>query len=511
MKSNIIRAAFFVCVSMAVAIAAAKPIVVYNEDDSNFIGGDGMAFSNYLNSICRGTVTHFLFCPNSMRSNIGTKSIEPIWKALEEPWAKPDGRCPAFKRLHDAGIDPYRFYIDAARAKGVSPGISMRMNDHHWVTEPDYCALSDFWRAHPEFRREQTKPQKGRWNWDDYNFDYAHKEVRDYFLAYVAELLERYDVDVFECDWLRTAMCLRAGREAADAHFISEFMREVRMLAAAAAQRRGHPVKVSVRVCPVIATNQAIGYDVLQWVRDGSVDWVVGCNDWDCANFDIDVAGWEAEISKTGRDVLFIPGLDRNIRESYAPDSAKHNLSRAEYFAWCDGVFAKGAKGVYLFNLFGIERSRGVWDAALDGDILPPKCGAYRRVYPIWYDDLTRSCYPKSLAEAACEIKFFVGTTQTKGGITFRCAFTGCVTEKDAGRFTLNGCLPLGVTQGSTHAWSENEGRVESEWDVFYPVSAIRSGYNRISLPQLKDVAFTSGCLELDPKGTHMSQVHLNK
>jgi len=116
--------------------AVAKPILVYNEDDTHFLRKvPREEYEKYLDSVCRGAVTHFFMCPNAMRSNIDTKSIEPIWTALDEPgkdvrWAE------AAKWLHDNKIDPYAIWIARAREKGVSPWLSMRMNDIHGVDNP---------------------------------------------------------------------------------------------------------------------------------------------------------------------------------------------------------------------------------------------------------------------------------------------------------------------------------------------------------------------------------------
>ena len=113
---KIIVPAIVAAQSLMAAMAGAKPILVFNEDDTHFLRkAQREEFVKYFDSVCRGAVTHFFMCPNTMRSNIGTKSIEPIWTALEEPgkdarWAE------TAKWLHDNGIDPYAIWTARAQA-----------------------------------------------------------------------------------------------------------------------------------------------------------------------------------------------------------------------------------------------------------------------------------------------------------------------------------------------------------------------------------------------------------
>ena len=83
-----------------------KGIVVFNQDDSHFIRKlPAEKYVEYFDSVCQGVVTHFFMCPNAMRSNVDSKYLEPIWKALDEPRRK-KGWAEAAKWLHDNGIDP---------------------------------------------------------------------------------------------------------------------------------------------------------------------------------------------------------------------------------------------------------------------------------------------------------------------------------------------------------------------------------------------------------------------
>ncbi len=57
---------------------------------------------------------------------------------------------------------------------------------------------------------------------------YAHAAVREHQMSFVRELLERYDPDGLELDWMRFGYHLTPGREQEEGTILTEFVREVR-------------------------------------------------------------------------------------------------------------------------------------------------------------------------------------------------------------------------------------------------------------------------------------------
>ena len=150
-----------------------RPVLVFNEDDSHFFGrpADKMTEAGlleYLDEVtASGAVTHFFMCPNAMRANFDSKVFEPVWTAMSEPGRKP-GWGPRVKLLHDRGIDPYAVWAKGCRARGVSPWLTMRMNDVHSVHDPSFCSHSTFWLKHPEYRRVPDATVKNGGQWTDW-------------------------------------------------------------------------------------------------------------------------------------------------------------------------------------------------------------------------------------------------------------------------------------------------------------------------------------------------------
>jgi len=57
------------------------------------------------------------------------------------------------KLLASKGLDRYAIWIDRCREQGISPWLSMRMNDLHTVHEHENPLNNSFWRNNPQFWR----------------------------------------------------------------------------------------------------------------------------------------------------------------------------------------------------------------------------------------------------------------------------------------------------------------------------------------------------------------------
>ena len=151
--------------------------------------------------------------------------------------------------LIDRGLDPLTVLIDRAHDKGMEFIASVRMTNYLGV---DKSMLT------PEGR------------------GYVHKEIRDAKFAVLKELAQDYQTDGIEMDF----SCPPGGGPAAlreedvDEHTstITDFVRSV---ADAVHSRPGSPGVVGARIYPTEAMNRRAGYDVRQWIEDGSVDYVL--------------------------------------------------------------------------------------------------------------------------------------------------------------------------------------------------------------------------------------------
>lgn len=328
-------------------------IVIFNEDnDRFFIYNQEMseeALDSHIDNIAGGNITHYFMCPNGQRTSYDSKVHEPIWAPIDgkEPAEKWAVNC---KLLRDRNIDPYSVWIRACRKRGISPWISMRMNDVHFATTPNCFRNQKFWRERPDLWRvpQKTLPTKGDWN--DYAFNYKHKEVRDFQLALVKELFERYDFDGFELDWMRFGKHLTPGKETAEACYITEFIREVKKISDAYASRRGHKIGISARVhvTPEIALKN--GLDCAEWAREKLVDIIVPSCMYISGDFDISVSDWRKYLGADAKHVAVIPSTDNGFTPSFKVK--RRPITLALLYGWATAMRSNGADSLYVFNAF---------------------------------------------------------------------------------------------------------------------------------------------------------------
>lgn len=264
------------------------------------------------------------------------------------------------RTLHEKGLDPYAVWIARSREKGISPWISMRMNDIHDVPNTKSYMHSTFWRDHPEYWRVPNDTSGG---WTVRALDYGHEEVRKHNMDFVKELLERYDPDGLELDWMRFGWHFKDGEEAAGAEILTEFMGEVRALTKAWGEKRGHAIQLAARVPAHPDAAKGLGMDGVRWAKEGLVDMLVPCPFWTSSDFDIPVEMWREQLGAAAESVVIAPGLEYNTRGFPGGGAAANDLPATRGFA--ASAWHRGADQIYLFNY-------------MDSDTIPVSQSDYR-------------------------------------------------------------------------------------------------------------------------------------
>ena len=464
------------------ATASGKPILVFNEDDSHFFDANASreTLLSYIDKLAAyGQVTHFFMCPNAMRANFDSKTFEPVWKSMDEPGVKATGKVLSLKRLHDSGVDPYAVWIGRCRERGIQPWISMRMNDVHGVTDPSYCSLSTFWRQHPELRRV---PGSKSSDWSHYAFDFSHREVREHHLAFVKELFDRYDMDGFEADWLRFYWHLTPGKEREQSRYLTEFMREVRKIARTAEARRGHGILVGARVASAPKLALSLGTDAIAWAREGLVDWIVPCNFFTTVDFDLPIDDWQRQVAAANPAARVLPGLDVGVRLF----RNRRMLTSAECRGWSELQYARGAKGIYLFNYFSPRMLGFVESGCFDASRL----AGLPRAYPASYRDTALNIedrdrqVPVPCGEVTAAVGIPIGRPPSKGTAAVLVAFDASVPNV-AEAIRLNGCAPKSVETFPAEKWLAPNDAVGASFKCLFHVEALVSGTNTVSVAPL--------------------------
>ncbi len=457
--------------------------MIINEDNSHFFGSreaedmTRAGLEAFVDQYADTAVTHLFLCPNAMRASFRSRTREAIWDPVEG--RSHSSRWPDNARLlHERGLDPYAVWIARCREKGISPWLSMRMNDIHSVNETDNFMHSSFWRQHPEFWRV---PGGSASPWQNRAMNYAHEAVRVYQMAFVRELLERYDPDGLELDWMRFGWHLHAGTGRAGRALPDRFVRDVRAEVKAWGQRRGHPILLGVRVPAHPEAAALLGMDGVRWAREGLVDVLVPCPFWASSDFDIPVELWKERLGSAAASVVVAPGLEYNARPWPGGKPAANTL--ASVYGFAASAWARQADALYLFNWMdsgtrpvAAESYRRLVESGLAADVVNR---AMRR-HPICYRDTVPHGFPDNVrlpvegpdgrtfrihigpAPASGRVELIVGLAQREGlsDATFHAELNDMPTHvaddltdttgigDDAARVLRFACPPTAVRDG---------------------------------------------------------------
>lgn len=282
-------------------------------------------------------VTHIFWNVNYQR--VGYRSA--VWPSY---WDDPDPEKNitswprSYYELHKLGIDDiFAVVIPRCREQNISPWVSLRMNDHHYTSNP--TCVSELFIKHPELR---TNKGQGLWN-------YTRPDVRDFYLKLLVEVLQRYDVEGIELDWVRTPPRFEADERERGRACLTEFVRAARRETEAAAARRGHPVRLAVRVPDTPEFALGLGFDAAGWGREGLIDMIIPCGWWNGFE-DIPVEEWRAALGPAAGKCQLVPGTACTYACTKKGFMMERNLAAMRGFV--AAMFDRGADGLYLFNHF---------------------------------------------------------------------------------------------------------------------------------------------------------------
>jgi hypothetical protein len=466
-------------------------MLVINDDNSHFFGSrkpEDMTLAGlnaFVDQYAESAVTHLFLCPNAMRASFRSSSRDAIWDPVDG--IEPDGLWPQnAKRLHDARLDPYKVWISRSREQSLSPWLSMRMNDVHGADELANFMHSSFWRDHPQFWRV---PNGSAEPWVNRAMNYVHAEVREHQIAFVRELLTRYDPDGLELDWMRFGYHLTPGREREESEILTEFVREVRSLTADWSSKRNHPILLGVRVPAHPDAAAGLGMDALQWARDGLVDLIVPCPFWTTSDFDIPIELWQQRLGDAAQQIALAPGLEHNARAWPSATAVANDLASLRGFA--ASAYHRGADNLYLFNWMDSQtRPVTAEEYALllrEGASRKSVADAVRR-HPVCFRDTVPAGFPNGVqlpAEARTRNSFrvHIGPKPEAGKVW---AVVGLAEDRSIDaqfEATLNG-QALGAAQEVPNPQGFG---LEAARAVRFscPLDAMREGYNELSLRQI--------------------------
>lgn len=262
-----------------------------------------------------------------------------VWDSYgqDDPELKHLTGWPKTNALVRQKIDHYAVCVKRCREVGLSPWASFRMNDHHYHNDPFRRSL--FLQNHPDCRMGS-------------GFNYTKDKVQSYFLSLIEEVLQRYDMDGIELDWRRTAPPAPLNDLDNAIGRLQEFMQQVRKVADAASERRGHPVFVAVRVLETPEFSRRNALDAAKWARDGLADVIIASPMFGTMATDLPMQAWREAIGQTDNPYVLVSATDHYIRAF--PGARELEMTAAIDRGFTTAMLQRGADAIYLFNQWNV-------------------------------------------------------------------------------------------------------------------------------------------------------------
>ncbi len=322
--------------------------------------------------------------------------------------------------LEEAGIDFLQLLIDRCHQRNMEFVAGLRMNDRHVSTMTN---KSQSIKDHPEWH---LKSRPG-------GLDFAHEGVRrGLFLAFIKEVLETYDVDGIEFDWMRWCHMFEAGEGSRHADLLTEFTREARdLLDTAVAGRNGNRMLLGVRVPQTVEECQHLGFDVATWIQEGLIDWVVP-SDFLYMDFTVKTEAF-VEMAR-GTDCKIYPAIHPSV--CWGVDAKRvRMMTPANYRAAAQNFYSYGANGISPYNYqwhWGEPRGTGrlspgyMWPAALGylRELRDPESVRLRDRHYLYYPLWSRTTCSKSPSDFWHDDNIYLqrSGTNRQGSRSFRLA-----------------------------------------------------------------------------------------
>ena len=290
------------------------------------------------------------------------------------------------RRLIAKGIDPPKALSEGARRRGMKFLPSFRLNDVHGILphEGQYGSLR---RDHPE------------WIIGVKSMDFGVPEVREHILSVARELVEGYDIDGLDIDFMRAPLYFKDAEVVANTPIMTDMVRQIRSFLDSASRTRGRRLLLSARVPMRIGDGRiinskvdgqeqghdateclGIGLDVPAWIRDGLVDMVCPMDfyylKWPLMAEQMD--SWRRAVEGTSC------GLYPTIHGPWLDGYSVPYLCSASYRAAAHSYYERGADGMAIYNVW--NNIPQVWDAI--GDMADPMVLANKpRRYHVYLGD----------------------------------------------------------------------------------------------------------------------------
>lgn len=394
-------------------------------------------------------VTDMAFAVFQQTSFVDTESMSWIYRRLAELEAagklNVTGRWtyvaealpPLYRAFREFGLDWAQLALEGCRKRGVRPWIYFRMNDLHAVDDPNSLFHDPFFFVAQENGWLNGNPAYGHplgTSGDIRNlYNFARPEVRAWLLAYLEEIILRYDAFGFELDFMRNIYCFDyLNAEAGYEDLMTDFIHRVKSFVTRAEEKFGHDIKLAVRLGQSVEHNLVYGFDVAAWVREGLVDLLIPSCEEVC-NSGVDIPRWRQTV---GNDVALAVGYDSHVIRWLVHEATPLYAMRWDHLkGFAASYFNQGADGLYFNNYYTPDKPARLLDRAAAETGMRTLVVTHQDITPLGHKGYKP--LPLELTEEGVSLTLNVGPIRLEDPVTVTVGYD--TPEAAGGDVSLNG------------------------------------------------------------------------
>lgn len=321
----------------------------------------------FVQELANRSVDTFALCPTCLGRKLWDSREDHHWTE-EAPYIQPppnrylwEWDDKAYFRIRDymlSGGNPIQEIYDEVRRIGMSFFFSYRMNDCHYLEKTESHIHDTFWKTHPELRIKDYGGEHPNMHSRLANLllNYMLPEVRQHYLDILTELVESYDVDGLELDFMRKPCLVPYPQREEGRGIITGFVADVRKMLDHFGAQRGKHIKLAVRVPHSVQACWDVAMDVKTWDEMGLTDIFNISTSYIHNMFALDVPGFKKTVknAKVLGEMHYSMAYAKrwpNYGRKFIRNTTKEMYETTAYY-----LQSQGADGVTLFNYSGTRQ-----------------------------------------------------------------------------------------------------------------------------------------------------------
>src|ERR1043166_3497618 len=228
------------------------------------------AIHRYVDLLADNGVDTFLINPNGQRAWYPSKVVPTAWDGykrgdesffyghvLGQPMSKEFQKeyfgglvrmMDRYVDLVEDGVDWVQEAVKGCHRRKIAPWVSVRMNDMHGANSFGGSFMNAPLLAQAKHRLRGTSlDRREKTGFDAAALNFETREVRDYMMSMIRELIDDYDFEGIELDWTRWAACCNPPASPRAIDTITAWHAEIRSLTQRKAKHIGRPVPMDIR------------------------------------------------------------------------------------------------------------------------------------------------------------------------------------------------------------------------------------------------------------------------